>query len=235
MKKSMWMTFTLKGIKISLPISIGLPIAVILILAMLPLASQAAPLKRPSWRAEYYSNPSLSGQPSLVRWEDGFGHDWDFGSPAMEIPRDRFSARWTNTLEFEKGTYMFILSVDDGARVWLDGNLIIDAWNIGRKSEVKAKVRLDKTGNHQIQLACCKNTLKSFNNTSHNLYTGMVFMINNSLIRSTLTKTKIVFKKNKFIDVNKYVERNFNQISSAVGCYNVEGKGKTFFKNIMSE
>ena len=79
---------------------------------------------------------------------------------------------------------------------------------------------------------CCSNTLKSFNNTSHNLYTGMVFMINNSLIRSYLTKTKIVFKKNKIIDVNKYVERNFNQISSAVGCYNVEGKGKIFFKNI---
>ena len=79
---------------------------------------------------------------------------------------------------------------------------------------------------------CCKNTLKSFNNTSHNLYTGMVFMINNSLIRSSLTKTKIVFKRNKIIDINKYVERNFNQISSAVGCYNVEGKGKTFFKNI---
>ena len=79
---------------------------------------------------------------------------------------------------------------------------------------------------------CCKNTLKSFNNTSHKLYTGMVFMINNSLIRSTLTKTKILFKKNKIVDVNKYVERNFNQISSAVGCYNVEGSGKKFFKNI---
>ena len=57
-------------------------------------------------------------------------------------------------------------------------------------------------------------------------------MLNNSLIRSTLTKTKILFKKNNIMDVNKYVERNFNQISSAVGCYNVEGKGKTFFKNI---
>jgi len=79
---------------------------------------------------------------------------------------------------------------------------------------------------------CCKDTLKSFNNTSHNLYTGMVFMINNSLINSTLTKTKIVFKKNKIVDLNDYVEKNFKQISSAVGCYNIEGKGKSFFKNV---
>ena len=57
-------------------------------------------------------------------------------------------------------------------------------------------------------------------------------MINNSLIRSSLTKTKIIFKKNKIVDLNKYVEGYFNQISSAVGCYNVEGKGKKFFKNI---
>ena len=60
----------------------------------------------------------------------------------------------------------------------------------------------------------------------------MVFMINNSLIRSSLTKTKIVLKKNKIIDINNYVEKNFKQISSSVGCYNLEGKGKTFFKNI---
>ena len=79
---------------------------------------------------------------------------------------------------------------------------------------------------------CCKDTLESFNNTSHNLYTGMVFMINNSLIRATLTKTKIIFKKNNITGINDYVEKNFKQISSAVGCYNIEGEGKSFFRNI---
>ncbi len=79
---------------------------------------------------------------------------------------------------------------------------------------------------------CCNKTLKSFNNTSHNLYTGMVFMINNCLIGSSLTKTKIDFKKNKIKDINEYVEENFKEISSAVGCYNIEGKGNSFFKDI---
>ena len=79
---------------------------------------------------------------------------------------------------------------------------------------------------------CCKKTLNSFNNSSHNLYTGMVFMINNNLIRSSLTKTKIIFQKNRVKDINYYVEKNFKQISSAVGCYNIESKGNIFFKNI---
>ena len=79
---------------------------------------------------------------------------------------------------------------------------------------------------------CCKKTLQSFNRRSHSLHTAMVFMVNNNLIKSSITKTKIVFKKNKRSIINNYVEKNFKQISKAVGCYNVEGKGKIFFKNI---
>ncbi len=79
---------------------------------------------------------------------------------------------------------------------------------------------------------CCKRILNAFNNKSHDLYTAMIFMINNNLIKSTLRKTKITFKNNKVRDINKYVEKNFKQISKAVGCYNIEGKGKFFFKEI---
>jgi len=113
------------------------------------------------------------------------------------------------------------------------------ATHLSKKNKNKIIVTFDTTILHMSKTIykchtkkCCKNILKSFNNTSHNLYTGMVFMINNSLIRASLSKTKIVFKKNKIIDINKYVEKNFKQISSAVGCYNIEGKGKSFFKNI---
>jgi septum formation protein len=79
---------------------------------------------------------------------------------------------------------------------------------------------------------CCKNTLKAFNNKSHDLYTAMIFMINNKLIKSTLTKTKITFKNTRVRVINNYVEKNFKQVSKAVGCYNIEGKGKVFFKDI---
>ena len=79
---------------------------------------------------------------------------------------------------------------------------------------------------------CCKSTLKAFNNKSHNLYTAMIFMINNNLIRSTLTKTKVTFKNIRVKDINNFVDKNFKQVSKAVGCYNIEGKGNFFFKEI---
>ena len=60
----------------------------------------------------------------------------------------------------------------------------------------------------------------------------MIFMINNNLIKSTLTKTKITFKNNRVKDINNYVDKNFKQVSKAVGCYNIEGKGNFFFKDI---
>ena len=60
----------------------------------------------------------------------------------------------------------------------------------------------------------------------------MIFMINNNLIKSTLTKTKISFKNTKIRDINNYIEKNYKEVSKAVGCYNIEGKGKIFFKDI---
>ena len=90
------------------------------------------------------------------------------------------------------------------------------------------KKTIYKCGNSE----CCKKTLKSFNNKSHDLYTAMIFMINNNLIKSTLTKTKIIFKSTRMRDINNYVEKNFKQVSRAVGCYNIEGKGKIFFKDV---
>ena len=79
---------------------------------------------------------------------------------------------------------------------------------------------------------CCKNLIKSFSGRHHYLYTGMVFMINNKIIHKKLTETKVIFKNNNNDTINRYVDKNFIKIKSAVGCYNLEGKGSDFFENI---
>ncbi len=79
---------------------------------------------------------------------------------------------------------------------------------------------------------CCIKLLKDFNNKSHILYTGMVFMINNKIIKKKITKTKIIFNKNSHKLIQSYVKKNFSKIKSAVGCYNIEGPAKKLFENI---
>ena len=79
---------------------------------------------------------------------------------------------------------------------------------------------------------CCIQLLKDFNNKSHVLYTGMVFMINNKIIKKSLSETKINFSRNSHQSIQSYVTKNFSKIKSAVGCYNIEGPAKKFFENI---
>ena len=79
---------------------------------------------------------------------------------------------------------------------------------------------------------CCIKLLKSFNNKSHILYTGMVFMINNKIIKKNLSQTIIYFNKNSHQLIQFYVNKNFPKIKSSVGCYNIEDSAKKFFENI---
>jgi len=86
------------------------------------------PLPPAPWRAEYFANPRLDGPPVLVRDEESLDHNWGAGSPGEAVPADNFSARWTREVEVTAGTYHFFLQADDGARVWVDGLLLLEAW-----------------------------------------------------------------------------------------------------------
>lgn len=85
----------------------------------------------PDWRGEYWSNRSLDGDPTLVRNDDEIDFNWGSGSPDSRLPRDNFSVRWTQRVEFDDGLYRFYARADDGIRVYLDGELILDEWHEG--------------------------------------------------------------------------------------------------------
>jgi uncharacterized protein YraI len=88
----------------------------------------APPPPASTFNAEYFNNTSLSGAPVLVRGESAVNNNWGFGSPGAQVPVDRFSARWTATFSLTPGRYRFSTTNDDGVRVWVNNQLIIDAW-----------------------------------------------------------------------------------------------------------
>jgi hypothetical protein len=85
------------------------------------------------WRGEYFNNKDLSGAAAMVR-DDGAGFiDFDFGSgspsPACGIGADNFSARWTRTVNFSSaGNYRFTVTANDGVRLFVDNQLLLDKW-----------------------------------------------------------------------------------------------------------
>jgi PKD repeat protein/uncharacterized protein YraI len=103
------------------------------------------------WRGEYYNNPHLSGAPVLVRNDVSVSFDWGTGSPGPGVPADDFSARWSRNLNFPAGTYRFYVWVDDGVRLWIDGNLVIDQWRDNAPTIHSADVSLTE-GVHSLRL-----------------------------------------------------------------------------------
>lgn len=55
--------------------------------------------------------------------------DWDWYRPADDIDVKDYQVTWTGKLKApETGSYLLGLQSDDGARLWLDGELVIDDW-----------------------------------------------------------------------------------------------------------
>lgn len=96
--------------------------------AQIRVSWQQAPEPIIHWKAEFFNNMSLSGPPVLVRDDQEINFAWGMGAPAPNVSADVFSARWTQTTDFTAGNYRFRMTVDDGARLFVNGHLLIDAW-----------------------------------------------------------------------------------------------------------
>jgi len=65
----------------------------------------------------------------LTRTDPNIDFSWGNGSPATQIPTDNFSVRWQGTIvPPATGTYTFHTTTDDGARLFVNGTRIINAW-----------------------------------------------------------------------------------------------------------
>ena len=82
------------------------------------------------WYGEYFTNPNLQGSPALIRLDgqSGINFNWSVTPPAPGFPHDNYSVRWTRRVFFPGRPYQFFVNVDDGARLFIDSTLIIDAW-----------------------------------------------------------------------------------------------------------
>ncbi len=81
------------------------------------------------WTGRYYNNETLSGDPVLTRIDQAINFDWWDDSPHPLVNADAFSVRWDGTINVPAGKYRFGMGSDDGSRLWIDGQLVMDYWN----------------------------------------------------------------------------------------------------------
>lgn len=101
------------------------------------------------WIGEYFAGRSLTDPPVLVRPDERIAFDWGFDRPSGCVPADHFSVRWTGSFALEEGAYQFSAKVDDGIRVTVDDEIIIDGWENGSLRTYTALHDLAK-GQHTI-------------------------------------------------------------------------------------
>jgi hypothetical protein len=97
------------------------------------------------WRGEYFDNRWLSGTRVMLRDDALINFNWGYGSPASSLPADNFSVRWSRDLYFDAGTYRFTITADDGVRLWIDGQLLVDQWRDQSATAYSRSIYLDGT------------------------------------------------------------------------------------------
>ncbi|WP_309065447.1 PA14 domain-containing protein [Microbacterium sp.] len=90
----------------------------------------------PQTAVEYkFTKPDNSPRhPVIVRTDSSVSFDWGMESPADAVPEDGFLARWTGYVTVPAALVgkpiQFGLRRDDGAKLYIDGQLVLDKWSL---------------------------------------------------------------------------------------------------------
>ena len=102
------------------------------------------------WKGEYFDNKNLDGDPVMLKNDKKIDKTWGLRSPNENlIPRDNFSVRWTRTIEFAERSFRFHVDITDGAKLYVDDELIMNEWRDGERRSVTVDLALKK-GEHEI-------------------------------------------------------------------------------------
>jgi hypothetical protein len=110
-------------------------------------------------KAEYFNGMTPTGVPALTRIDPEINFNWgDPGNPGPGLGDDQFSARWTADLEIAAAdTYTFITRTDDGSRLWLNGELIVDQWVDQGPTDAPSKPIYLEPGVYPLQMEYYEN------------------------------------------------------------------------------
>jgi beta-glucosidase len=77
----------------------------------------------------YYNDMTLSGTPVATQNTQQLQYDWNGASPLPSVNSSGWSAKYTGTLTpATTGTYTFSVTSDDGSRLLINGQQVIDNW-----------------------------------------------------------------------------------------------------------
>ncbi|MEQ8755645.1 MAG: PA14 domain-containing protein [Coleofasciculus sp. G1-WW12-02] len=111
--------------------------------------------------AEYYNNRNFTDL-ALTRTDETVDFNWGSGSPDAAIDSDTYSVRWTGFVEpLYSETYQFKTSSDDGVRLWINDQLLIDNWTDHGVTDNRGTIDLQAGQQYEIRMEYYENKGKS--------------------------------------------------------------------------
>ncbi|HVF51414.1 MAG TPA: Ig-like domain-containing protein [Pyrinomonadaceae bacterium] len=104
-------------------------------------------------RGEYYANADFT-ELKLERLDANVDFTWaDGASPAPGLGADNFSVRWTGQVKaLHSQGYTFSIVSDEGVRLWVNDQLVIDHWTSHTTTEDSGVIALDAGQKYDIRL-----------------------------------------------------------------------------------
>ena len=100
-----------------------------------------------------YDNKTLSGTPLSTGTDATVNFDWKSGGRAADLPANNFSVRWTGQVRPQYSEeYTFYTRSDDGVRLWVNGEPLINNWTDHAATEDQGKITLQAGQKYDIRL-----------------------------------------------------------------------------------
>ena len=78
---------------------------------------------------QFFNNTTLTGTPVLTRQDPNVDFNWAGASPGAGVNTTNWSVKWTGSITPPTtGSYTFSLTSDDGSRMYVNGNLVVNNW-----------------------------------------------------------------------------------------------------------
>jgi hypothetical protein len=108
----------------------------------------------------YYNTINLTGSPVMTRIDPVIDFGFGTGSPDPVVNPDNFSVRWTGQVQAPMtGDFVFSTNSDDGVRLRVNGQLVIDNWtNHGDTQNTSAPIHLEVGQKYDLNLEYYEST-----------------------------------------------------------------------------
>ena len=104
-------------------------------------------------KGEYFSNMELKGDPVMTRTDSSVDFAWGDTGISAALPNN-YSVRWTGALvPPQTGDYLVGFAGQDGYRLWVDGNLVAEDWNVHHPATIETKqLHLEKDHGYAVKI-----------------------------------------------------------------------------------